>query len=143
MTKKCMEILYFSKSFASFKCTLNRKWFAKTPTNIRGSDDDHCDSFPLAIRISPIFAVLANTYSIWFESNRLEFLRSQFKSERNFLLANFYKLFVESWVLSIFLSLYLPLSRYAACLISFTSHCWVGIHDCKPDRMWRLESFRI
>ena len=44
-----------------FQRTLNGKWFAKTQTNIRGSDDDHCDSFPFALRISPIYAFLANT----------------------------------------------------------------------------------
>ena len=55
--KKYIKILYFS----SFKCILNRKWFAKIPTNIPSSSDDNCDSFSCAIRISLIIAVLANT----------------------------------------------------------------------------------
>ena len=59
--KKYIKILYFSSSFSSFKCILNRKWFAKIPTNIPSSSDDNCDSFSCAIRISLIIAVLANT----------------------------------------------------------------------------------
>ena len=63
--------------------------------------------------------------------------------EPDFFSAKVYKLFVEIWLLDIFLFLYLPLSSTAGSMLSFTSHCWVGPHEFRPDRVRHLESFKI
>ena len=133
-----MEILYFSNSFASFKCTLNRKFLQKPQPRIRALVTIIATLFHLQY-VSPGFLHFQRILGP-FDSN---------ENVQNFCAYSLHpsviscKPIFTNCLLAIFLSLYLSLSSYAGSMMPFTSHCRVGLHDYRLERMRHLESFRI